>query len=592
MKTPKLLFLSICSFLGVSVITGSVFAKWSVTDNADPFSMQITLTDDVNVVFKNVDGSTYYSELLTKGDTLATPPSNPTLAGYVFDGWTTDTSTYDESDDVIASKQYLASTTYYPRFASYGYKVGDGSVQHLGNERDSGHVALASAASLSVGTFIYNKSTLENATSPVTIPNAGNYAIYCGTSGSSWDATKAGTFSNWSVERYITATRVGAWTGKNTYMRSYFSDNSYGDYIMQQESGETYFGYVKYNATQIEFGAIYADSGTQNAVEANYANIQYRTDKITLDNTVHYNIPDVAFYLAGVNDSWGVDVNYALTQDTTDTNKYTISNVEFAAGEKIKVRDNANNWFNNDHDWTDCGFTIDTGGNIVITKAGIYNVDFYLTSGDGNHIVPNAVSLYTTINLTYEGSETVYVACENDDWAFHAMTKDGSSYTYTALMSCSDATEFRYVLDDGSTGDWDTLNPTGNRTFTPGVTYGYTYEPPAANTRTIAVYNKFDNATSWWTSSGATWAVQAYTSSESDGAFYPATLKATYNGNEHYLEVVVADTVTKLRVLRCDPAKVSSGSAPSSMDDVWNATAWFDVTANTYLNTNTYNNTK
>ena len=490
MKNKGIKILSIMSlFVGASLVLNSVLASYLVTDNANPLGLKIGLSTIATneVKFLNADNTVYYSEEVPEGGTLTVsdmPASNPTLSGYTFDGWTTDTVDFVETSDNFATKTYSSSITYYPRFASYGYKTSTSQATHIPNEwQINNNIELTANTSLTLGTYIYGKtSALENATSAVTISKAGGYALVCDSHGASWDETKAGNINNWHIQKYITATRTGAWTGKNTYARFYNANDSYEDRIMQQVSGETYYAYCDYQATKVEFGAIYADSDTQDAVLDGYANIQYRTDKITLDGTTNYNIPDVAYYLTGefASVDWNLDPNYVLTLDSSDSNHYYINNVALNAGDKLKIRDNANNWFTSSA-WTGCGFTNDTDNNVVISKTGVYDINFYLSAT--NHLVPTAVSYqstFTVVDDTLAANENIYVIGFSDNWNIqqqYKLTATGVANTYSLTTNVpADTTVFKFAVYNGSTTDSTKLN-SGNRTYTAGENYSYTYVP-------------------------------------------------------------------------------------------------------------------
>ena len=98
--------------------------------------------------------------------------------------------------------------------------------------------------------------------------------------------------------------------------------------------------------------------------------------------------PTVSYYLKGTFNSWSEDDNYKFSS-TSDTNKYTLEGVTITAGDKLqgfKADGGDGVWYTNDHAYEECGFTLD-GNDIVVSASGVYTVDLYVNSDDGNHIV-------------------------------------------------------------------------------------------------------------------------------------------------------------------------------------------------------------
>ena len=97
-----------------------------------------------------------------------------------------------------------------------------------------------------------------------------------------------------------------------------------------------------------------------------------------------------AYYLKGTFNGWAASADWALTVDAQDANHYSISGVNLNAGDKLKVwaRQGETQWYSSG-EWTDCGFTIDSEGNVVVSAQGVYTVDFYVVDqyNEGHHIV-------------------------------------------------------------------------------------------------------------------------------------------------------------------------------------------------------------
>ena len=132
------------------------------------------------------------------------------------------------------------------------------------------------------------------------------------------------------------------------------------------------------------------------------------------DNHTDANIPVVAegYYLVGSINGWAATDEYKLAVDALDENHYAITDIELQAGSVLKVNDGVSAWFSNGHEYEGCGFTLDEDGNVKVSADGIYTVNFYLTSGDDNHI-----TLEKTGDIPIDTSESVfYLKGTINDW--------------------------------------------------------------------------------------------------------------------------------------------------------------------------------
>ncbi|MCR4879445.1 MAG: starch-binding protein [Bacilli bacterium] len=108
------------------------------------------------------------------------------------------------------------------------------------------------------------------------------------------------------------------------------------------------------------------------------------------DNEMYVTEP-VQYYLVGTHNDWAHNNDSLLTMEADNSNHYFSSVIAFEAGAKIKVSNNTGEtgYFSNASEWDGCGFTIDNEGNIVLSAAGNYVIDFYVVGNNNNHIVPN-----------------------------------------------------------------------------------------------------------------------------------------------------------------------------------------------------------
>lgn len=97
-------------------------------------------------------------------------------------------------------------------------------------------------------------------------------------------------------------------------------------------------------------------------------------------------MPEITkYYVVGSFNDWSKLDNYELIQDSQDTNKYVLENIDLIADDALKVRNGT--WYSNESTWEDCGFYIDLSGNVCVSQSGTYNIIFYLTASNNNHIV-------------------------------------------------------------------------------------------------------------------------------------------------------------------------------------------------------------
>ncbi|MCR4879451.1 MAG: hypothetical protein K5906_00625 [Bacilli bacterium] len=334
------LFITSIIFSTTTLLGGlGVFGAVSVTDNAGKLGIRIGIAElsSNTVTFKNADGSTFYSESVTEGYTLANQPGTPILSGYVFDGWTTDNETYNKTTDNLNTKTYSEATTYYPRFASYGYQVGSEAPIHLANKWDiNNNETISGGSNIKLGTYIHNKSSLENATSAVTISNGGDYALVCGEDSSEWNSSKAGTLSNWSIEKYYTLTITNNWNSlkDGMYAHYFYDDTHTSDRKLTLVPGSTYeyYSYCPYNMTKVIYLALWADNN--DSINNDWSNVKYKLPEITLaSGTNSYELVDHTF-----------TINYGTTNGQS---VFLASNAheDFAITTQYRLNwTNGNNW--------------------------------------------------------------------------------------------------------------------------------------------------------------------------------------------------------------------------------------------------------
>lgn len=121
------------------------------------------------------------------------------------------------------------------------------------------------------------------------------------------------------------------------------------------------------------------------ADSANLANIRHLETYLKAKWTPQEEVENTYFLIGSFN-NWNKD---ALTQqfNLVQEGEYRLSNVEFNAGDEFKVycvEEDA--YYSNDSTWDNCGFTLNSNKNIIVTDAGIYTINFYVEGENNNHV--------------------------------------------------------------------------------------------------------------------------------------------------------------------------------------------------------------
>ena len=79
----------------------------------------------------------------------------------------------------------------------------------------------------------------------------------------------------------------------------------------------------------------------------------------------------------------------ANKMDDKTNGVWELASVTLAAGAELKVFNSSNNmYYGCASTWENCGFSITADGNLKITAAGSYKINFYLEPSGGNYVVP------------------------------------------------------------------------------------------------------------------------------------------------------------------------------------------------------------
>ena len=152
------------------------------------------------------------------------------------------------------------------------------------------------------------------------------------------------------------------------------------------------------------------------------------------DDPIDPPTPTNAYFLKGTFNEWAESDSYRFTVDENDSNHYTLEGVELTATDQLKVNNPAlgdNGWYTNDHTYDGCGFTLSNDGNIVVSETGTYNISFYVSSDDGNHVVLAKQSgggddPVVTVNYYLKGTFNEWG--QSDAYKFVADANDANHY--------------------------------------------------------------------------------------------------------------------------------------------------------------------
>ena len=155
-----------------------------------------------------------------------------------------------------------------------------------------------------------------------------------------------------------------------------------GQVIKFENNGAPIHFYHWVEATELVEAHAEDDGTSYTAAADGLYNFYYNSEKKMYVEA----LPDVAYYLVGTHNDWTASSDARLN-GTEDSNHFVSNAVELKAGEEIKVNDGASAWFGNAEVYEGCGYTITEGGNVRVTEAGTYIINFYVNSNQGNHVI-------------------------------------------------------------------------------------------------------------------------------------------------------------------------------------------------------------
>ena len=407
MKGKKILALA-SIFAGAALI-GSTFAAWAVTDNADPFGVKVSpgtiASDTINYVtlsygertYSNVEGLAIGTNRLAATVGLIADTSNSqSYTGKFAVNLIDQTATKGEGAKYLID--YLTVNVYTDTIAADTNGVVTTDVSKLTPIATLNKTTAAATPSVTVSDNtakpVYVTVSLSNSVTASILEEIRSDVVYIQMN---WNSSGTDEVSASKVYfNYGTA-------GKKAYLYAWTASKVNGQYpgVLMTDDGNGLYS--------LDLSLEYSDLLF---VVKNGDNEEYKSADQQLTSTMRTQTPcfnrsganwtaksetlDPGYYLVGSINAWTPSAQYKLTQDSTETNVYRIENIQLAAGDKIKVRDNTGeHWYGTTAPselepqggvWTDCGFTTDSDGNIIISEAGVYTINCNTTDAQGHHI--------------------------------------------------------------------------------------------------------------------------------------------------------------------------------------------------------------
>ena len=287
------------------------------------------------------------------------------------------------------------------------------------------------------GAFATSPAQMSRPGNNVVVNEAGTYKIYikCLTAGG-WQvyiAEKNGTEPVTDAEYFLKGD-FNTWTASNEYKLTKVTDNQYQLTGVEIQAGqamkayrpnpETWFGvYEAYedcgwtvgdeNNCVVTAGGIYTVDLYLEAINDNHLAIT-KTGELTPVDPPEPQLSN--YYLKGDFNSWGVDANYRFLG--INSNHYQLTGVEIQAGQAMKAYiADPEVWYGVNEAYENCGWTVGSDNNCVVTAAGVYTVDLYLEATNNNHLVITKTGDLTPINPPTPTTEKTFYFTNNYNWS-------------------------------------------------------------------------------------------------------------------------------------------------------------------------------
>lgn len=394
----KTVFLLASVAMGAALV-GGTFASWAVTDNADPFSIDISTgdvtTDQTEYVtlewgsqqsMSNVAnlalGTVRKAGVLDlRANTTSATQTNGTLSYLLTGGTHLSAKLHIDvyAGDLAATNGVVAEETLEgktPLTFTNGecivtvnknvaniYTV----VVYLDNATTAADLAEMEGEQVSV-TFDWGAGTnVATTTTLYATGFAGTPNLYAWTG-----ATQNAAFPGIPMKEVLAGSGVYTAEIPVSMQNVIFSyDDDYSDDFNRQQSGDIAV------ATSFATANMYTYDGTTGDAKGTFSTF----------NPSEVKVP--TYYVIGdfTDPTWVALEENKMTAKAGTTDEFE-GTVTLTSGQKIKVFEQLHNmYYGCDTTWTDCGFTLDTDGNLVVTTGGTYTVHIDLTpEGAGNYV--------------------------------------------------------------------------------------------------------------------------------------------------------------------------------------------------------------
>ena len=378
----------VASLLAGGALVGGTFAAWAVTDNADPFHVQITpgtldIGNDKSVTLDwgtkglvNIEGLSIGQEMGPYEVGLrATTSDNTAFTGSLSVSMATESVAATKLIDFLHVKVYDNST-----------KAGD-PILTVPDGASNYTVAQDIAVNSGVEKKVYFFISMDEGISPVTYNAIKNDVVTLTVDWNKGSAIQEVTAYTYYFNNADTWANVYAYAWKEA---DGSTNAAWPGVQMSQAKGAIYS-----TALGATFDKVVFNNGLENEALR-------KTDDLALNHLTPYwdgdsweAAPDVSaeteYYLVGTHNEWTTSAEAKLSKNEATvvdefTYTYKLENVVVAANTELKVVSSENEWFGQTSNENNAP-------NMTIVAAGTYNFYFNPAKSGANYIYAKAVSL-------------------------------------------------------------------------------------------------------------------------------------------------------------------------------------------------------
>ena len=383
-----------------AALVGGTFASWAVTDNADPFSIKVSTgdvstdtTEYVTLEWGEQQSMSHVSNLALdtvrkagvldlRANTSSTTQTDGTLS-YSMDGGShllaklqvkVYAGNLSATDGVIPASELSGKT---PLAFVSGSKVIQVS-KNVANlytvavslaETTAAELAEMSGEQVSI-TFDWGPGTdIATTTTLYATGFSGTPKAYAWTG-----STQTADFPGVDMKEVVAGSGVYTVEIPAAMQNVIFSyDDNYGDDANRQQSGDLAIASVF-----TEGKNMFTFDGTSGEAKGTFSVFDPSSVKVP----TYYVVGDFS------SPAWSALPANMMTVKSGKTDEFELSGLVLSAGAKIKVFEQLHNmYYGCDSTWDNCGFTLDSDHNLVVTAAGTYKIHVDLSpEGAGNYV--------------------------------------------------------------------------------------------------------------------------------------------------------------------------------------------------------------